>query len=164
VAESSDLRLVPDEGFYGDPMSPDDQLPALGYGVADKTGRKLSWDETKRRGLLPFPLELDTPWDERLGNSRFDPGQLVSLVPDPSTLPVPRVRVWDASGSWRIGYLGISYSAGGDGRQLLSRWQKDNAFSGIVLVEGVWKGKRIHETILVGPPETIYALHRSLEM
>jgi hypothetical protein len=72
--------------------------------------------------------------------------------------------VWDVSGSWRIGYLGISYSAGGDGRQLLSRWQKDNAFSGIVLVEGVWKGKRIHETILVGPPETIYALHRSLEM
>jgi hypothetical protein len=161
VAEPCDLQLIPTEGgFYGDPMIPEEGLPASGYAVADQTGRKLSWEEKARLGLLGFALDLDTPWDERLEDHRFDPGQIVTLVPDRSARPIPQIRVWDSSGTWRIGYLGVSaYVAA---HELLRQSHKSDAFAGIVLLEGVRNGKRVHETILVGPPETISALYRSL--
>jgi hypothetical protein len=162
VADVSDLQLIPDEGgFFGDPMTPGEGLPALGYAVADETGRKLSWEELARLGLLGFGLDLDTPWDERLEDDRFDPGQMVTLVPDRSARPIPRIRVWDSSGTWCIGYLGVSFLLAA--HELLRQWQKDDAYSGIVLLEGVRNGKRIHETILVGPPGTISALYRSVQ-
>ena len=155
-----DLRLVPDDGNYGDPLEPADQLPASGYAIADASGTKLSWEQLTTMDLVPFGLELDTPWDERLRDHRFDPGQLLKLTYDPKARPLPKVRVWDGAGSWRIGCLGVSYW--GMVTKLLDRWRDDDPFSALVLTEGIWQGVRIHETVLVGPAKTISELHRSL--
>src|SRR4030088_3540150 len=103
------LRLVPHHGYYGDPMYPADQLPASGYAIVDASGAKLSSEQLATMDLVPFGLELDTPWDERLRDHRFDPGQLLKLTWDPKARPFPKMRVWDAAGLWRIGCLGVSY-------------------------------------------------------
>jgi len=155
------LRLVPDDGNYGDPLDPADRLPASGYAIADASGTKLSWEQLTAMDLIPFGLELDTPWDERLRDHRFDPGQLLKLTYDAEARPFPKVRVWDGAGSWRIGCLGGA-SYWGMVTQLIDRWRDDDPFSAMVLTEGIREGVRIHETVLVGPAETISELHRSL--
>ena len=141
-------------------MYPPDQLPASGYAVADASGTILSGEQLTTMDLVPFGLELDTPWDERLRDHRFDPGQLLKLTWDPKARPFPKMRVWDAAGLWRIGCLGVSYW--GMVTKLLDRWRDDDPFSAMVLTEGIMDGMRIHETVLVGPAKTISELHRSL--
>jgi hypothetical protein len=156
-----DLSLVPHHTYFGrDPTDPDERIPARGYAVANAAGDKLSGKELSALGLHPFQLELDQPWDERLRDPRFDPGRLLKLTPDQGALPLPQIRVWDAAGSWRIGSLGVSLWA--DSTQLLSHWHTADQFSAIVLLEGILDGKRIHETVLAGPPAMISELHSSI--
>jgi hypothetical protein len=157
------LRLVPDDGYFGrDPTDPAERIPARGYAVADAAGNKLGWKELSVVGLHPFPLELDDPSDDRLRDPRLDPGRLLKLTPDKGARPLPRVRVWDAAGSWRIGYLGVSFW--GDSAQLLSQWRTVDQFSAIVLLEGILDGKRIHELVLVGQPAMISLLYSSIRL
>jgi hypothetical protein len=158
-----DLRLIPDQTYFGrDPTDPTERIPAKGYAVADAAGNKLGWKEISGLGLHPFPLELDEPWDDRLQDPRFDPGRLLKLTPDRGARPLPRIRVWDAAGSWRIGYLGVSFW--GDSAQLLSRWRTVDQFSAIVLLEGILDGKRVHESVLAGPPTMVSGLHSSIRL
>jgi hypothetical protein len=112
-----------------------------GYHLRDAaTGERVSWEDPRIR-VVPVAGVSFRP--EAVADASFDPGQRLTLVPEPENEHDPNaIAVWNAERTLQAGYVPREAAAELDGsEQAVSLWRAGEGLRVLLVPRGSWVGR-----------------------